>query len=292
MKLLCIVVFLATMAFGQQEPSLEQANQLLNQSKWNEAEAAFAKLAIQTPENGAVWVGLGEARLQSKDYSGAEKAFQKAVDLKFRPAFNKGNLARVAAARGDKAAVLEILRGLAASGLSGFARAFVGGSSEFESLQSDPDFRKLMEEMKPCRDAVYHQFDFWIGKWNVSLPNGQLAGVNEVTQEQDGCLLVEHWKANGGVQTGSSFNYYDTRDKKWHQLYIDNSGNAGAFPELSGGLVDGKMVMLTDPKQSPLNRWSWYTLPGGKVRQMAEQSTDDGKTWSITWDSVYEKVNP
>jgi len=121
-------------------------------------------------------------------------------------------------------------------------------------------------------------------------PNGPSVGRNVVTLEQDGCLLVEHWTALNGGQTGTSFNYYDVRDKKWHQLYLDNSGNAGAFPAMAGNLVDGKMVLLTDEKQMPVSRWTWYVLGPGKVRQMAEQSNDGQKTWRIVWDSVYEKV--
>lgn len=100
---------------------------------------------------------------------------------------------------------------------------------------------------------------------DVHAPNGPTVGHNRVTLEQDGCLLVEHWTAAAGVQTGTSFNYYDVRDKKWHQLYLDNSGNAGAFPAMAGNLVDGKMVLLTDERQTPVSRWTWYVLEPGKV---------------------------
>src|SRR5262245_37550183 len=82
-----------------------------------------------------------------------------------------------------------------------------------------------------CSAAEYRQFDFWVGKWKVSLPNGKEAGTNDITNEQDGCLLVEHWNGRGG-STGTSFNYYDLHDKKWHQLYISNAGDARAFPPM------------------------------------------------------------
>jgi hypothetical protein len=49
------------------------------------------------------------------------------------------------------------------------------------------------------------------------------------------------------------------------------------------------MVLITDETKSPVSRWTWYVLEPGKVRQMAEQSTDGEKTWSIVWDSVYVK---
>lgn len=142
----------------------------------------------------------------------------------------------------------------------------------------------------PCSNAIYRQFDFWIGKWEVKSPAGKTVGWNEVTRELEGCLLVEHWKSAAGKSVGSSFNYYDIRDQLWHQLYLDNSGDAGAYPAMSGYFQDGKMVLLTDPKVKPLDRWTWYQVSPGKVRQMGERSEDGGKTWSIFWDSIYEAV--
>ena len=141
-----------------------------------------------------------------------------------------------------------------------------------------------------CQSSEYRQFDFWLGDWNVHSPDGPSVGRNLVTSEQDGCLLIEHWTSSTGGETGTSFNYYDVRDKKWHQLYLDNSGHAGNFPAMGGNLSDGKMVLVSDEKQSPVFRWTWYLLAPGKVRQMAEKSDDGQKTWKIIWDSVYVKV--
>jgi hypothetical protein len=56
---------------------------------------------------------------------------------------------------------------------------------------------------------------------------------------------------------------------------------------MAGHLTGGKMVLLSDQTKSPVSRWTWYVPEPGKVRQMAEQSTDAEKTWSIISDSVY-----
>jgi len=88
---------------------------------------------------------------------------------------------------------------------------------------------------KPCSAAEFRQFDFWLGSWDVQV-QGKAVGHNEVTLEQDGCLIVEHWSSLRSREKGSSFNYYDVADSKWHQLYIANNGNARSFPPIAGGL--------------------------------------------------------
>jgi hypothetical protein len=144
---------------------------------------------------------------------------------------------------------------------------------------------------KPCTAPEFRQFDFWVGTWDVEV-KGKIVGENFVTKEQDGCLIVEHWRALRQPSTGSSFNYYDVSDKKWHQLYIANNGIAQSFPPIAGTFADGKMTLVNeeDPKNS--SRWSWTAMPDGRVRQMAVQSTDGGKTWTTVWDSLYYKRLP
>lgn len=138
-----------------------------------------------------------------------------------------------------------------------------------------------------CAASPYREFDFWLGDWDVYDAQGTLVGQNLVTREQDGCLLVEHWTARRGGETGTSFNYYDVRDQRWHQLYIDNSGNAGAYPAMAGRLDNGRMVMLTPDTNDAFSRWTWFVVSPGKVRQMAERSQDHGGTWQTTWFSTY-----
>jgi len=31
-----------------------------------------------------------------------------------------------------------------------------------------------------CTAPEHHQFDFWIGEWDVTLPNGKTAGTNRI----------------------------------------------------------------------------------------------------------------
>jgi len=142
---------------------------------------------------------------------------------------------------------------------------------------------------KACATPEYRQFDFWIGSWNVTDPRGHAAGTNDVTLEHDGCVLHEHWVgAKGG--TGSSFNLYDAVSKHWHQTWVDDGGT---LLELSGGFVDGRMV-LQGPGQGSkgepaVNRIIWEKLQDGRVRQTWTVSPDDGKSWAIAFDGFYTK---
>ncbi len=69
----------------------------------------------------------------------------------------------------------------------------------------------------PCTEAPYRAFDFWIGTWDVHTPDGQLAGSNRITAEEQGCLLVERWRSTNGV-SGQSYNFYDTTSGRWSPL--------------------------------------------------------------------------
>jgi tetratricopeptide (TPR) repeat protein len=291
-RTLCLSIaltLLTTTISAQQPPTQSKADELFNHNEWQKAAQAYTQLTTTDPNNAPAWQNLGESLLQLKNYPESIPAFQKAANLNFHPFVNQINQARAYAEQGNRNEAIKLLKQIATSSQAGRSRPFILGSPEFARYKDDPDYKTILEAIAPCKTPEYHQFDFWLGDWEVQDPAGNVVGHNAVTAEQDGCLIIEHWTATGGAQTGTSFNYYDIRDKKWHQLYLDNSGNAGAFPAMSGELKESKMVLLTNDANGPTSRWTWYTLSPNHVRQMAEQSTDNQKSWQITWDSIYVK---
>ncbi|MGZ3405295.1 MAG: hypothetical protein ACXWIY_12840 [Caldimonas sp.] len=140
-----------------------------------------------------------------------------------------------------------------------------------------------------CQSAEYRQFDFWIGTWDVFLPNGQRAGENRIEPIAGQCALLENWSGRGGV-TGKSLNIYDRDDKRWHQTWVDGSGG---LLMLAGGLVDKRMVMASEanaPNGAPapvLQRIAWTPNDDGSVRQLWESSADGGKSWTVQFDGKY-----
>jgi hypothetical protein len=141
-----------------------------------------------------------------------------------------------------------------------------------------------------CAAAEYRQFDFWLGTWDVLNPQGKEIGTNTITLELNGCVLHEHWESIAGAHRGQSFNIYDRTSGRWHQTWVANNGNLLLF---DGGLHDGNMVLeghATGPKGRPVeNRITWSRGADGSVRQLWEQSTDGGTTWSVAFDGKYVK---
>ena len=139
-----------------------------------------------------------------------------------------------------------------------------------------------------CDTPEFRQFDFWLGDWNVT-SEGEPAGTNLVTLEEAGCVVHEHWTgAEGG--TGQSFNYYDRLDRRWHQMWVSNSGNV---LDLAGTFADGALVFRGErprPNGATLkHRLSFRANPDGTVRQLWETSSDGGSTWSTAFDGLYRK---
>jgi hypothetical protein len=136
----------------------------------------------------------------------------------------------------------------------------------------------------------YHQFDFWIGKWDVyKYGTETLAGKSNIESIIDSVGILENYTNASGKYTGKSLNKYNPSKQRWEQYWIDNSG---LTLHLSGGITDGKMVLsdeLTgDPKQG-INRISWEKQKNGTVRQTWNLSTDGGKTWKMVFDGEYRK---
>lgn len=141
----------------------------------------------------------------------------------------------------------------------------------------------------PCSAPENRQFDFWIGSWNVENPSGVFVGTNDIAPILGGCALEENWKGSKGL-VGKSLNTWDVLDRRWHQTWIDSSGN---LLKLSGGLTDGKMVLSgeqpsTDkPGTTVRHRITWTPLEPDKVRQFWETSSDNGTTWEVAFDGLY-----
>lgn len=140
----------------------------------------------------------------------------------------------------------------------------------------------------PALPPESRQFDFWLGEWDVTNPAGKLAGTNKIESIAARAGLLENWTGATGF-TGRSLNAWNAAKKQWQQYWV---GSGGGVLELSGGLVNGRMVLTGDHEVNGarrLERITWTPNPDGTVRQHWEQSTDGGKTWTTAFDGLYRR---
>lgn len=139
-----------------------------------------------------------------------------------------------------------------------------------------------------CEGPEYRQFDFWLGQWTVYTVDGKVAGENDISLREDGCVLQEQYVTAGGYK-GESLNIYDKSRQRWHQTWVDNQGG---LLQLDGGLRNGVMVLegmaFIAPDTERLNRISWTPNPDGTVRQHWQYQEPSGE-WKTVFDGLYKR---
>ena len=146
-----------------------------------------------------------------------------------------------------------------------------------------------------CDAPEFHQFDFWLGEWEVvavpGAPNaGQRLGHNRIESVSAGCALSEHWRGESGVD-GRSLNAWDASARLWRQFWI---GSDGVVLQLAGGWKDGAMVLsgeLPDVNGGvQQQRIRWTPQADGGVLQCWETSDDAGMNWNACFLGLYRRI--
>lgn len=141
----------------------------------------------------------------------------------------------------------------------------------------------------PCQEEIYRAFDFWLGTWDVTTPSGQTAGVNVISERENGCLILEEWTSAGGG-TGQSYNFYDPGMKKWRQIWV----SGGATIDYAGGLNDaGEMILEGEISNrngstAPF-RGTWTLQDDGTVKQHFQQYNPETEEWADWFIGIYAK---
>lgn len=133
----------------------------------------------------------------------------------------------------------------------------------------------------PCADPHFQQFDFWVGRWDVYGPKGKLV-AHSLIEKVYGCGIRENWMPLSN-QPGGSLSIYVPSEKHWEQFWIDSSGSRAMF---TGGW-NGSAMVISGKWGGPTVRMTYSKNVDGSVRQFGEQSTDEGHTWSPSFDFTY-----
>lgn len=166
----------------------------------------------------------------------------------------------------------------------------ISGLAMLGTTHSEGEMPPAPQPPSICTASRFREFDFWAGKWRVHDAGKNLAGENSISIEQGGCVLVERWRSVKGG-TGQSMNYYDPVARAWKQRWV----GLGLILEMQGGLVNGSMVLqgplhYVREQRTTLLRGTWTPLPDGRVRQLFEESQDEGRSWSPWFDGYYSRA--
>ncbi len=137
-----------------------------------------------------------------------------------------------------------------------------------------------------CDSEMSKQFDFWLGNWSYSGPNG--SGVNRITKILDGCVILETFE--GAPLKGRSFSTFDRATQKWKQTWVDNTAS---YLDFTGGFADGRMTFVREAEingKKFLQRMVWFDIHPDNFQWNWERSDDGGKTWRVLWHIDYKRM--
>ncbi|HEV2911884.1 MAG TPA: tetratricopeptide repeat protein [Pyrinomonadaceae bacterium] len=298
-RVACLTLLVLTLCFASTVVAVAQtaapsaasqeADALFKSQKWADVARAYEGITKVESTNGRAWYRLGVALHNLGRYAQAVEAYQKAMAINKNNLLAMYNLACSYARMNDKDKAFEWLN-----------KAYTAGYPQFEALKTDPDLASLRDDPRfpqlvasaekltmPCMFSTEaRQFDFWVGEWDVQL-NGQQVGTSSVQRILNGCVVFENW-ASGLGGTGKSFNFYDSSTSRWQQTYVDSTGTVlNFYGEYRDNALRYTAETHAKDGSKTLHKLTFFNLGPQRVRQLWEQSTDDGKTWNTVWDGIY-----
>lgn len=141
-----------------------------------------------------------------------------------------------------------------------------------------------------CCTVKHSEFDFWIGTWEVTNPDGTIAGSNTIRKIQGNCVLEENWTSATPGYTGISHNFYNAKSQKWEQIWIDNKG---VSLHLEGNRIGNQMIMRTKDEQNAkgqtfYHQLTWTDNEDGTVRQLWETIINNDQI-TVAFDGLYKR---
>jgi tetratricopeptide (TPR) repeat protein len=269
-----------------------RADSLFSAGDFTAAAREYEELSTQTPMQPRTLMRLGTAAYNLKDYARAAAAFERAAQLGGSGAafYNAGAMhARL----GHKD---EAFRWLTRADSTGFAILnLLSSDDDLASLRGDSRLSTLREKaqrtLTPCAsDTVYQRLAFWVGEWDVKSAAQQRAGASSVKSVSGGCAIYENWTDPLGTE-GKSLTTWNPATGQYQQFWVAQRANVTEYRR--GEWKNGGLVLIAEgpPRNNSktLIRMTLSPNGSGVVRQMFENSSDDGATWSLTGDLYYHR---
>jgi len=115
-------------------------------------------------------------------------------------------------------------------------------------------------------------------------------GESIITLAKGGCAIHESYTTLGPY-SGQSINYYDPLEKKWKQNWVGNSGDVGIYEETDSGKGNLQFIAKQLLPEGVVTRKMtfYYNEKEDSVRQLIEDSKDEGKTFAPVFDGLYKR---
>lgn len=291
----CALMTASPCVFAQDVPIADPASLAFEAGRWEDAIHEYELILEGYPEDRMSRLRIAQAERELGQYQialatldEAQAAFAPEAMVDFERALNLVALGR----RNQAIAALESAdhQGLRALGL-------LEDSPDLDPLRDSRAFERVLASVRarvyPCESIPEARaFDFWVGRWEVRTSAGALAGHNTITKRDGGCTIHEQWEGAAGA-TGTSTSFYIPSRGQWRQVWI---GSGGTLIDITGGPVDGEMVMegtieYVDQENVVAFRGRWSRAPDGRVRQRFEQFNLAGATWDLWFDGFYHRID-
>ena len=265
----------------------QEADAFYQKQDWQNAAAVYEKIVKLEEANAGARYRPGISLLNLGKNAEAQTHLEKVFTASPNAVFALA-LARASARLGNKEKTYEILEKSTAMG--GIAPETLTAEKDFAAFKEESRFQDLVRKSdlaaNPCKARPeFRQFDFWVGEWDAKNAQGIVVGSSSIQLILNQCVIFENW--NTPVSSGKSFSNFNANDGKWYQTWVTDKGGLTHYV---GEFKDGKMFLVSENTVSgkkTLNRMTFSKLPNGDVRQYGDSSTDDGKTWTPTFDFIY-----
>lgn len=143
----------------------------------------------------------------------------------------------------------------------------------------------------PCASQPESKaLDFWLGDWQIGVPNEHVNATSKVSLDLGDCVVVERWNGGDG-HVGENMFGYSADDKSWHGMFADSVGHVHVFVD---GRVGSDLAVFSGPSRGEhgerfLNRITIRRTGPGRVQQIWAKSSDGGKTWATVFDGEYTR---
>jgi tetratricopeptide (TPR) repeat protein len=290
-------------AYGQSSAPVQKADSLFFLSDWKNAVPAYEAALKTAATNSLAWNRLGFSYHNLGQYDKALSNYNKALENKLTPPLEatvQSRVSRIYSIRKETDKALTHLQKAITVGYLNLTE--LETHKDFDNIRKDKRFTAAIQTVTnnafPCMVvAQAREFDFWVGEWDV-YPNGAsvIVGHSKVEVASGGCMILENWTALGSApNTGKSMNYVNAATGKWEQFWLGSGGLTVTNPQkfVNGEYRDAAMRFdfetLTPQNQKQIGRFIFFNMGPDQVRQFNEVSSDDGKTWTTTYDLIYKR---